>query len=196
MVVFANSAWWLMGIALPRRGLGEPTRVDAVPQLPQKGRRASGPDRRRPTIPLDRVPPGRAVEGRPWLGSWGFFQRLGRASPAARCSHLVRHVIADSMRTRNLRESVSGRRFPCSLASGASFPGSYLPEREEDSMSGRQMEGNEEQRRKAARMARDRGREPSAEGKTQGASKQREHVRNKQDHREKIETIREGKQPV
>jgi hypothetical protein len=63
-------------------------------------------------------------------------------------------------------------------------------------MSGKKMEGSEEQRRKAARRARVRGREPSAEGKTQGASKQREHLRNKEDHREKIETIREGKQPV
>jgi hypothetical protein len=63
-------------------------------------------------------------------------------------------------------------------------------------MSGKKMEGDEEQRRKAARRARDRGREPSAEGKTQGASKQREHLRNKEDHREKIETIREGKQPI
>jgi hypothetical protein len=63
-------------------------------------------------------------------------------------------------------------------------------------MSGKKMEGDEEQRRKAARRARERGRQPSAEGKTQGASKQREHLRNKEEHREKIETIREGKQPI
>jgi hypothetical protein len=63
-------------------------------------------------------------------------------------------------------------------------------------MSGKKMEGNEEQRRKAARRARDRGHDPSDEGKTQGASKQREHLRNKEDHREKLEKIREGKQPV
>ena len=63
-------------------------------------------------------------------------------------------------------------------------------------MSGKKMEGNEEQRRKAARRARDRGHDPSAEGKTHGASKQREHLRNKEDHREKLEKIREGKQPV
>jgi len=63
-------------------------------------------------------------------------------------------------------------------------------------MSGKKMEGNEEQRRKAARRARDRGHEPSAEGKTQGASKQRRHLRDKEGHREKIDTIREGKQPI
>ena len=63
-------------------------------------------------------------------------------------------------------------------------------------MSGKKMEGNEDQRRKAARRARQRGREPSAEGMTQGASKQRQHLRDKEEHREKIEAIREGKQPV
>lgn len=63
-------------------------------------------------------------------------------------------------------------------------------------MSGKKMEGNEEQRRKAARRARDRGRDPSAEGATQGASKQRHHLPQDEDHREKIETIRKGKQPT
>lgn len=63
-------------------------------------------------------------------------------------------------------------------------------------MSGKKMEGNEEQRRRAARKARERGRDPSAEGATQGASKQRRHLEQGEDHREKIETIRQGKQPI
>jgi uncharacterized protein (DUF2267 family)/pterin-4a-carbinolamine dehydratase len=48
-------------------------------------------------------------------------------------------------------------------------------------MSGKQMEGDNERRRKRALRARQEGREPSAEGKTLGASKQRE--REAQDRR-------------
>ena len=62
-------------------------------------------------------------------------------------------------------------------------------------MSGKKMEGNEQQRRRAAREARKRGNDPSAESTTMGASKQRRHLPQDEDHREKIETIRKGKQP-
>ena len=62
-------------------------------------------------------------------------------------------------------------------------------------MSGKKMERNEQQRRRAAREARKRGNDPSAEGTTMGASKQRRHLPQDEDHREKIETIRRGKQP-
>jgi hypothetical protein len=62
-------------------------------------------------------------------------------------------------------------------------------------MSGKQMEGDNRERRNKAREARDKGNAPSEEGATQGASKQREKVGDV-DHREKIETIRKGKQDV
>ncbi|HEX7120702.1 MAG TPA: hypothetical protein VF212_18055 [Longimicrobiales bacterium] len=63
-------------------------------------------------------------------------------------------------------------------------------------MAGKQMEGDNRQRRGKARRARGRGRLPSEEGVTTGASKQRHHLRDDVDHVEKIETIREGKQAV
>lgn len=62
-------------------------------------------------------------------------------------------------------------------------------------MSGKKMEGNEEQKRQKARDARERGNEPSEEGVTSGASKQRRNV-SSDDHREKVESIRRGKQDV
>ena len=63
-------------------------------------------------------------------------------------------------------------------------------------MSGKQMEGSEEQKRKNARESRKKGSTPSAEGVTSGASKQRHHKGRDEDHREKVESIRRGKQDV
>ncbi len=63
-------------------------------------------------------------------------------------------------------------------------------------MVGKQMEGDNRQRRSKGRLARKRGRLPSEEGVTTGASKQRHHLRTGEDHVEKIRTIREGKQEV
>jgi hypothetical protein len=63
-------------------------------------------------------------------------------------------------------------------------------------MRGRKMEGDEQQRRKKGREARERGHAPSEEGATTGASKQRQHVGQREGHREKLDTIREGKQDV
>jgi hypothetical protein len=63
-------------------------------------------------------------------------------------------------------------------------------------MSGKQMEGDNRERRKKAKEARDEGKLPSEEAATAGSSKQREHVSDDVDHREKIETIRKGKQDV
>jgi hypothetical protein len=62
-------------------------------------------------------------------------------------------------------------------------------------MAGKKMEGNEEQRRKKAREARRHGQLPSEEGATLGASKQRKHVPQDEEHTEKLRAIREGKQP-
>lgn len=55
-------------------------------------------------------------------------------------------------------------------------------------------EGNEEQRRKAARRAREAGKTPSALQETTGASKQRRHLPRHDPHEEKVETIHQGKQ--
>lgn len=63
-------------------------------------------------------------------------------------------------------------------------------------MSGKQMEGDNRERRKKAKEARDEGKKPSEEAATTGSSQQREHVGDEVDHREKIETIRKGKQDV
>jgi hypothetical protein len=57
---------------------------------------------------------------------------------------------------------------------------------------GKQMEGDNKQRRAAAREAREAGRTPSAEGLTTGASKQRTHVGGDADHEERLETIQRG----
>jgi hypothetical protein len=59
----------------------------------------------------------------------------------------------------------------------------------------KKMEGNEEQRRKKARDAKRRGRLPSAERATEGASKQRRHLGGHASHEEKLKAIRQGKQP-
>lgn len=63
-------------------------------------------------------------------------------------------------------------------------------------MGGKKMEGNEEQKRQKAREARERGNTPSEEHATSGASKQRQHLGNKEGHKAKVETIRQGKQKV
>lgn len=57
----------------------------------------------------------------------------------------------------------------------------------------KQMEGNEEQRRAAAREAREQGQKPSEVGATLGASKQRKEVPKSASHQERVETTREGK---
>lgn len=62
-------------------------------------------------------------------------------------------------------------------------------------MSGKKMEGNEEQKRQKAREANERGNAPSEESATSGASKQRKHL-DGGTHGERIDTIREGKQEV
>lgn len=57
----------------------------------------------------------------------------------------------------------------------------------------RNMEGDNEQRRRAARDARSKGRRPSEVGATLGASKQRKEVRSKASHDDRLETRGEGK---
>lgn len=60
-------------------------------------------------------------------------------------------------------------------------------------MSGKKMEGNEQERRKRARVARQQGRSPSQQAGTTGASKQQHHLAVHDDHIEKVDTIRAGK---
>ena len=57
----------------------------------------------------------------------------------------------------------------------------------------RNMEGDNEQRRRKARDAREHGKRPSEAGATLGASQQRKEVPRKASHQERIETKREGK---
>jgi len=61
-------------------------------------------------------------------------------------------------------------------------------------MAGKEMEGNEEQRRAAAREARREGSTPSAEKVTTGASKQPSHLSRHVPHEEKVARRHEGKQ--
>ncbi|UED84977.1 hypothetical protein [Streptomyces profundus] len=62
----------------------------------------------------------------------------------------------------------------------------------------KKVEGNEEQRRAAARSAREAGESPSARNVTTGGSKQRTHVpdRNSWSHEERTEPLERGKQRV
>ena len=63
-------------------------------------------------------------------------------------------------------------------------------------MAGRQhrkMEGDEEQRRAAAREAREQGKRPSEMGATQGASKQRNAAPRDASHQEKLDRTHRGK---
>jgi hypothetical protein len=63
-------------------------------------------------------------------------------------------------------------------------------------MAGKQMEGDNKQRRAAAKKARDAGKAPSAVGATQGASQQRAKADSGMSHQEKLDLQREGKQDV
>jgi hypothetical protein len=55
------------------------------------------------------------------------------------------------------------------------------------------MEGDENQRRKAAREARAEGKRPSEVGATTGASKQTKQAKSGASHQERLEAKREGK---
>jgi hypothetical protein len=57
----------------------------------------------------------------------------------------------------------------------------------------RNMEGDSDQRRRAARDARAAGKRPSEVGATLGASKQRKEVKRHASHQERVETTRQGK---
>lgn len=63
-------------------------------------------------------------------------------------------------------------------------------------MGGKQMEGDNRERRKQAKEARDAGKKPSETGATQGASKQRSSAQESMSHQEKIDLQREGKHDV
>ncbi len=63
-------------------------------------------------------------------------------------------------------------------------------------MGGKQMEGNEEQKRQAAREAREAGKKPSEVGATTGSSKQRTEADANMTHQEKVDLKREGKHDV
>src|SRR6476469_4453499 len=65
----------------------------------------------------------------------------------------------------------------------------------EDFMAGQQrnMEGDNEQRRRAAKEARDQGKRPSEVGATLGASKQRKKAPKSASHQERLETRHAGK---
>jgi hypothetical protein len=58
----------------------------------------------------------------------------------------------------------------------------------------KQMEGDNKQRRQAAKDARDEGRSPSEAGVTTGASKQQRHVDSGAAHDERTKHLGEGKQ--
>lgn len=61
-------------------------------------------------------------------------------------------------------------------------------------MGGKQMEGDENQRRKAAAEAREEGKQPSEVGATTGSSKQRTKADDDMSHQQKVDLKREGKQ--
>lgn len=63
-------------------------------------------------------------------------------------------------------------------------------------MGGKKMEGSEEQKRKAAKEAREAGKDPSEVGATTGSSKQRQESDRTLTHQQKIDLQREGKQDV
>jgi hypothetical protein len=60
----------------------------------------------------------------------------------------------------------------------------------------KQMEGDNLERRRKARGAREAGNSPSAERVTAGSSKQRTHLGDRPDHATKLETPRATKQPL
>lgn len=61
-------------------------------------------------------------------------------------------------------------------------------------MGGKKMEGNEQQKRNAAREARDAGKKPSEMGATTGASQQRTEAKGKMSHQKKLDLKDEGEQ--
>jgi hypothetical protein len=63
-------------------------------------------------------------------------------------------------------------------------------------MSGKQMEGDNKQRRAAAKKARDEGKSASEIGASTGASQQRTKADSKMSHQEKLDLQRQGKQDV
>ncbi len=60
-------------------------------------------------------------------------------------------------------------------------------------MGGKKMEGNEEQKRQAAREARDEGKRASEVGASTGGSQQRTEARGNMSHQERLDLKREGK---
>ncbi len=63
-------------------------------------------------------------------------------------------------------------------------------------MGGKQMEGDNTERRGLARAARDRGKKPSQVGATLGASKQRNRARRSMTHQQRVDLVREAKHTV
>ncbi len=59
----------------------------------------------------------------------------------------------------------------------------------------RQTEGDNRQRRRAAKAAKEEGLSPSEAGVTTGASKQRHHVKSGASHEEHVENLGRGKLP-
>jgi hypothetical protein len=60
-------------------------------------------------------------------------------------------------------------------------------------MGGKKMEGSEEQKRQAARDAREEGKSPSEIGATTGGSQQRTEAKGNMSHQERLDLKREGK---
>ena len=63
-------------------------------------------------------------------------------------------------------------------------------------MGGKQMEGDNTERRKLAKDARDAGKTPSEVGATLGASKQRNEAEGDMTHQQRVDLAREGKHNV
>ena len=63
-------------------------------------------------------------------------------------------------------------------------------------MSGKQMEGDNDERRRLAKDARDAGKAPSEVGATLGASKQRNEADDDMTHQQRVDLAREGKHEV
>jgi hypothetical protein len=63
-------------------------------------------------------------------------------------------------------------------------------------MGGKQMEGDNRERRKLAKAAREEGKKASEVGATLGASKQRAEADDDMSHQQRIDMIREGKHNV
>jgi hypothetical protein len=61
---------------------------------------------------------------------------------------------------------------------------------------GKQMEGDNRERRRLAKAAREEGKKPSEVGATLGASKQRAEADDDMSHQQRIDMIREGKHNV